>query len=345
MEKSHRRAFPISKQYDATTFAFFITICGLADALLIQYFVSASYAYLAPLQTYYQNLIPSQSIPFQFYTPVLLFGIIIFFLTIAPQLLLSRFLRRIIPALLPQMAAIAYVILLWAQKPVNYLVPTLFAVAYFVVVMAFLQDGLVLALLGKNADRRDMELRSLKVFAKPEQIKEILMTPRIRKSLGLRKEPEETEPAMVFVEKKPGRFEIAIELSKPPDSDTSLLNLAAFDEGRYSLRWSEDLQDYAESKFDYIKGILTRFSVKNELVETESAVSIADFVEDRLQSSITKAAESLGTGLFIIYIGAVVIPMFGGLAGLFPFDLGLGLSIANLVIILGDARRRRGRGG
>jgi hypothetical protein len=343
LERPRRDSSPVARQYDAVAFAVFLTILIVFDAFLLDFFVSQSYAYLLPYQIYYQGLSPPQLIPFQFWVPVLAVAIIIFFLTIAPQFVISRLMGRTIPAILPQIAGLGYTILFWGrQQSGTYLVTAFFAAGYFVFGMAIAQDELVLALLGKKVERRDMELRSVKVFAEPEDIKRVLLTPRIRKSLNLRKEPEETEPSVMLIERKPTKFAVAIELSKPPQSGTTFLNMAAYDERRYSLRWSEDLQDFAESRFDYIKGILSRFDFRYEQGSEDDAVSVAEFVEDRLQSSITKAVERLGPAIFTVYAGAVLIPILGGLVGVFPFELGLGLGIGDFVIIVGDARRRRG---
>jgi hypothetical protein len=180
-------------------------------------------------------------------------------------------------------------------------------------------------------------------MARPERVKEVILSQRVRKYLGLRSELEATVPSLIFVEQRRKGYQIVIEITKTPDERGSFLNLAVFDEGRYSLTWSEDLEEYAQAKFDYLKGLLGRpeWGLTFDEAPAENARSLADWVQDDFRGKASKAVLSLGLPILGLYVFAIVIPILAGIMGLIPNDVGFGIGLTNLVIVAADVRRKR----
>ena len=84
------------------------------------------------------------------------------------------------------------------------------------------------------------------------------------------------------------KYQTIISLTKEKQKDATFVDVAIFEKGRYALKRTEELEEYAIQKADYVKSILKRpeNSIKIGDVSSSHAENLRAFVVDELQGKL-----------------------------------------------------------
>lgn len=163
--------------------------------------------------------------------------------------------RRLVPPLLIQLAASA---LLAATALVRTGQSNFTAIALSGGVMSVLFciivfDGIMIRLLGRFVNRKDLETRVLTIEGDTmENVEQTLLGRGMRVMLHLRHESETTEHGTVLSTNEDSDFNCYIELSTNPLSRVVVMTMVFFEQGRYFTKTSDELVEYANRTVGYL---------------------------------------------------------------------------------------------
>jgi len=173
----------------------------------------------------------------------------------------------------------------YISSPLDLIAP----VAYYTLFVGWVQDGIALTLLGRSADKNDILTASFIADADVRHLRSILLTRKFRLILGLQKKIEETDECGVILRSHgKNKYQIIISLMNEAQKDKTFVDIAIFEKGRYALKRTEELKEYAIEKTDYLKSILKRpeNSIQIEEAPASHAVNLQAFVMNEMQGKV-----------------------------------------------------------
>jgi len=199
-----------------------------------------------------------------------------------------------------------------------------------------IQDGIMLSAFGKNAVSDNIIHHSFKVLAEFSKVEEIVLKKQFRNLLNLKRKINKKDESLKLRTSKNDDWQLILEIKETGKKNETIINLAFYDEGSYSLKKiqkTDDSYEYAISKMEYIKSYFSRrFLIQIEDAPLTNAESLVTFVLDDFQGKISRLHEMttqkkislfLAIGLIATSIGLMFYGLIGeGIATLF-FAIGL----------------------
>jgi hypothetical protein len=146
------------------------------------------------------------------------------------------------------------------------------------------QDRIATTMLGRSARKKDMISFSLKIDANMEKVRDILLTDKFRKNLNLGKKIESDNGSLTIRSPKKGRYTTILRLEKGSTPDETILNEVFFQIKDYYITLPEDLEEYARSRFVYLREILKEdYNFESRKLPVASANHLIDSVLGEMQ--------------------------------------------------------------
>ncbi len=165
--------------------------------------------------------------------------------------------HRLVPPLFLQIVAFAllipYASLRFLELQSNYFALILVR-GFFMIYAGWIQDGVMIRLLGRFVNRRDMETRGLKVEGTTLQDLEARLLQRaLANSLHLRRTVERHDDGVILRTRSDADYACFIELKDHPDNDNSIkMNLVFFETDRYFTKTSPELVEHADGTVGHL---------------------------------------------------------------------------------------------
>lgn len=247
--------------------------------------------------------------------------------------------KRLVPPLLIQ--AVSFALLLFFEY--NQF-QTDFGSIYALGIYAFgggkFQDAIMTTALGKSINPKDILKFSYLIHAEKFRVQEIISTPQFRYLFRLQKKEEKENQSFKLRTNKSRDWQTIIELKE--DKKGTILNLAFYIQGSYSVKKFEDADDfheYAISKNEHLKSYFERrYSIKVESAKLDNTDSLVNFLvenyEGRLINFNNMATQKRVSIIlsFILIPASVILCFYGEIgAGISTLVFGITL-IINFII-------------
>lgn len=286
--KSRKLHFRIARQYELIAWIISIFVGGSINSIALKIFVIyywENYGHLHPTIIQLVNYIPDLILPVS-----ILFAIPIL-LSLALTKIVSESEKQIVPPLYLQIIAVTLFFLFgyyFGEIAVNLQMFLVFI--GYIALVGETQDRIVKWSVGLSGHEDYLFAFSLKAKADLEAVKEIIMIEPIRNTLGLVDGFEKTNRGLIFRTRKSDRNQIVIELQeKKGEHSETFVNMVAFERRRYSIKSSEQLEEYAKSKIAYLKDVFSRseYSIELKEVPDYSIRSLRNYIVDEEMAGIS----------------------------------------------------------
>lgn len=283
MEKLRQVRSQFSRNYGLLRWIVYVFLGGSFDALTLELFIN----YLLPVSPLLSNMpYPPSTEETSALVVTVLLAILVFVVPIFLSILLTKLKpeKQIVPPLYIQIVAYAWILgfLLTLPSPT---IISVVAVGYYIILGGIIQDAIVIAIVGSTARKKDMISFSLKIPANMEKVRDILLIDRFRKNLNLGKKAESDNGCLIIRSPRKGKYTTIARLERGSSENETILNEVFFEIKDYYITLSEDLQEYAESRYIYLKQILSRkeYNIKPSDLPLTHAESLENFVLNEMQ--------------------------------------------------------------
>lgn len=160
----------------------------------------------------------------------------------------------------------ALLVILYIQN--NLQVNSLLISGFGTIVFGIVQDITVTSLVGQKADQNDIFTASFIADKELSELKSLLLSTTFRGNLGLDEKVEEIEQGFILRSPSGSQYQTVVMLKKGKEESKTYVDLAVFEKGKYTLKSSDELKEFAkEHRAKYLKSILRRSSITCEKIE------------------------------------------------------------------------------
>jgi len=273
-------------------------------------------------------------------------GMVVFVVPIILSVSLTRLQseKRIVPPLYMQaVLVIWFVVSGVGHIDVSYILGNTILLLYAISAGLF-QDSAARFLLGRTGQRNDIILRSLRISAKAEEIKAVLLSEGIRENLGLSSKVQETNEGSILRTPSDSEYQTVLQVTRSP-SGSSIMNIAFLEMTRFSMRRSSRLDEYGKRQIAYLKDLFGREEVPIYVVDAPlvNAGSLCNLILREMQGMIEELG--ISAGIKILAIAALLfIPTLLYYDGKLKLQDLLGLLLPICLFLITQLPTRLGHG-
>lgn len=211
-----------SEKYRLIQRTVYLFLGGAIDAVVIRNFI----AWCQSIATFDATLL----------SQLLTYSFIVFLIPIGLAWLFSRTFpeKTISPPLYMQLIAVGLLVF-FVYNELN--LPS-FSICYILAIYAYsggkFQDGIIVYALGKTVLRDDILKYSFKASSDIAKVQEIIMARPIRDRLDLRQIPKKQDESLKLKTPRSSKIQIILELKEGAQSGETLINIAVYEELKYS---------------------------------------------------------------------------------------------------------------
>lgn len=317
------KLFPLD--YSSIRWIVYIFLGGSLNYLVITYFAS-----------YYSQLYPTINLT---ELVQLIFAAVIVLLTpIILSLILSKLHpeKQIVSPLFMQIVALGIFFCFMGSQSIDtlFLGANLFVRLFYTLLGGFLQDMVIIGIIGRVAHRDDLIIHSFHLKAKFDLIQATLSQDKYQENLNLGKRTKRKKQSVTFRSSRDSDYQTVIEVTKTSDLDCHV-NIAFFNRGAYFLKRTEKIEEYSHRQVAYFKEIFERQSIRVKNTSMADAENFLCAILDEMKGYSIKLEKMSNFGW--IKIVAIICAICLSIGGYYyeVFNLGEMLTLFVSSIIFG----------
>lgn len=246
--------------------------------------------------------------------------------------------KRIVPPLPMQIISLGLLLFFVYNQTVTDW-QMIYGIALYMIVVASLQDRIVVYALGRTVFTDDIIRHSLKVHTSISRVKDIILSTQFRKLNNLKPIKKPIGESIKLKTNSRRGFTLILELKEGKVNEETIVNLVVYHLQAYyvkPIKETDYVYAWAMNGIDILKGTLSRgLSVKVEDDTIDNVDSLLNFVLDDMTGALSRFQEMATTKRVAIMVSVILVGVAFGLFVFGRIDWGFG-ALGFAIVLIAD---------